>query len=60
MPNICGKRYRPDLASAVGILSKYMSRPSDEHWKGAKRVLKYIKGTTTTAWYLMAEAQDVL
>ena len=22
---------RPDLASAVGILSKYMSRPSDEH-----------------------------
>ena len=36
---------RPDLASAVGILSKYMSRPSDEHWKGAKRVLRYIKGT---------------
>ena len=36
---------RPDLASAVGILSKYMSRPSNEHWKGAKRVLRYIKGT---------------
>ena len=36
---------RPDLASAVGILSKYLSRPSNEHWKGAKRVLRYIKGT---------------
>ena len=36
---------RPDLASAVGILSKYMSTPSNEHWKGVKRVLRYIKGT---------------
>ena len=36
---------RPDLASAVGRLLKYMSRPSDEHWKGAKRILRYIKGT---------------
>ena len=36
---------RPDLASAVGILSKYLSRPSNEYWKGAKRVLRYIKGT---------------
>ena len=36
---------RPDLASAVCILSKYLSRPSNEHWKGAKRVLRYIKGS---------------
>ena len=33
------------LASAVGILSKYMTKPSQEHWKGVKRILKYIKGT---------------
>ena len=36
---------RPDLASAVSILSKYMSRPGKEHWQGAKRILRYIKGT---------------
>ncbi len=36
---------RPDLCSAVGILSKFMTRPSKEHWFGAKRVLRYIKGT---------------
>ena len=36
---------RPDLASAVGILSKYMSRPGKEHWQGVKRILRYIQGT---------------
>ena len=36
---------RPDLAAAVGILSKYMTKPSQEHWKGVKRILRYIKGT---------------
>ena len=35
----------PDLAAAVGILSKYMTKPSQEHWKGVKRILRYIKGT---------------
>ena len=36
---------RPDISSAVGILSKFMSRPSREHWQGVKRILRYIKGT---------------
>ena len=36
---------RPDLAAAIGILSKYMSKPGKAHWEGVKRVLRYIKGT---------------
>ena len=28
----------PDLASAVGIHSKCMSRPGKEHWQGVKRI----------------------
>ena len=36
---------RPDISSAVGILSKFMSRPGRKHWQGVKRVLRYIKGT---------------
>ena len=30
---------RPDLAAAVGILSKYMSKPGKDHWTGVKRIL---------------------
>ena len=35
----------PDLAAAVGILSRFMSNPSQEHWSGVKRIFCYIKGT---------------
>ena len=35
----------PDLAAAVGVLSKFMSKPGKEHWQGIKRVLRYIQGT---------------
>ena len=36
---------KPDLSNAVSVLSKFMSNPGIEHWKGAKRVLRYIRGT---------------
>ncbi len=36
---------RPDLAYSVGILAQYMSAPSESHWSGVKRVLRYVKGT---------------
>ena len=32
---------RPDIAHAVGIFSRYMSKPRKEHWKIVKRVFKY-------------------
>ncbi|CAM8982250.1 unnamed protein product [Rhodiola kirilowii] len=35
---------RPDIAYAVGKLSRYTSNPSIHHWE-AIRVLKYLKGT---------------
>ena len=37
---------RPDIAEAVGKLSQHMGRPNNDHWVGAKRVLRYLKGTT--------------
>ena len=37
---------RPDLAFAVGVLCRHMEDPGIEHWKAAKRVLRYISGTT--------------
>jgi hypothetical protein len=36
---------RPDITHAVGVLSKYMSKPGKEHWTAAKRVFKYFHGT---------------
>jgi hypothetical protein len=36
---------RPDIAHAVGILSKYMSKPGKEHWTTVKRVFRYLCGT---------------
>ncbi len=30
---------RPNLAHAVGILSRYVSNPERRHWEAAKRIL---------------------
>ncbi|KAE8189368.1 hypothetical protein A4X06_0g4907 [Tilletia controversa] len=37
---------RPDLAFAVSTLGKFSSDPTEEHMIAAKRVLRYIRGTS--------------
>ena len=37
---------RPDIAYAVGTLAKFSSKPNQTHWVAAKRVLRYLKGTS--------------
>jgi hypothetical protein len=36
---------RLDIAYSVSILSQFMAKPHDNHWKEAKRVIQYLKGT---------------
>lgn len=36
---------RPDISYSVGLISRYMERPTKIHVNAAKRVLKYLKGT---------------
>ena len=36
---------RPDIAQAVGALSKYMSEPTVVHWEAAKGLLRYVATT---------------
>ncbi|XP_071653754.1 uncharacterized protein [Temnothorax longispinosus] len=36
---------RPDIALAVSNLSQFLDNPSMDHWKAAKRVLRYLQGT---------------
>lgn len=44
-----GLRYlvhtRPDIAYAVGIVSRYIERPTDLHLAVVKRICRYVKGT---------------
>ncbi|GLI69294.1 hypothetical protein VaNZ11_013867, partial [Volvox africanus] len=36
---------RPDISYSVGALSRYMSKPTVEHWQAAKGVSRYLIGT---------------
>jgi len=37
---------RPDIAFAVGVLSRFMSCPEQDHIRAGKKVLRYLRGTT--------------
>jgi hypothetical protein len=36
---------RPDIAQAVGALTKYMAKPTTAHWQAAVGVVRYLAGT---------------
>ncbi|XP_026440520.1 uncharacterized protein LOC113339470 [Papaver somniferum] len=38
---------RPDIMYAVGLVSRFMKSPRQSHLQDAKRILKYVKGTTS-------------
>ena len=35
----------PDIAYAVGVLSRFSSNPGKEHWAAVKHLFRYLKGT---------------
>eukprot|EP00253_Pinus_taeda_P014834 PITA_14834 len=37
---------RPDISFAVSYISRFMSAPKSDHWIAAKRVLRYVCGTS--------------
>ena len=36
---------RPDISYSVSILSQFLAKPCETHWKATKIVLRYLKGT---------------
>ena len=40
---------RPDIAQAVGAVSRYMANPSGEYWIAVKKILRYIRGISDVA-----------
>ena len=40
---------RPNVAQAVGVVSKFCSKPTEAHLTAVKRILRYLKGTLNLA-----------
>ena len=36
---------RPDIAFAVGVVSRFMADPGKKHWEAVKGILRYLSGT---------------
>ena len=52
---------RPDLAYAVGYVSRFMEKPTVEHLIAVKRILRYVAGTVNVGcYYRRNEGEAVL
>ena len=36
---------RPDIMHVVSLISRFMEKTKETHWKASKRILRYVKGT---------------
>ncbi|GJX74650.1 zinc finger, CCHC-type containing protein [Tanacetum coccineum] len=46
------KHTRPDIAYAIGRLSRFTSNPSRQHWKAMTRVFKYLRGSSSMSGWV--------
>ncbi|GKG39208.1 hypothetical protein Tco_0463353, partial [Tanacetum coccineum] len=37
---------RPDLAHAVGVVSRFLSNPGKKHWEAVKWIFRYLRVTS--------------
>eukprot|EP00253_Pinus_taeda_P010442 PITA_10442 len=51
---------RPDLSFAVGLVARFMQNPRESHWKAAKRILRYVRGTVQFGIHYSAKATPLL
>ena len=50
---------RPDIAHAVGVVSRYMSHPGIEHWNAVKWILRYLRGTSNKCLHFGGSNTDL-
>jgi len=43
---------RPDLSYSVNKLAQYCASPTERHWRGVKRIMRFVKGTINTTLQL--------
>jgi hypothetical protein len=46
---------QPNISFAVGVCSRYMQETHELHWKAAKRILRYVKGTPSFGIFYAAD-----
>jgi len=52
---------RPDIMFSVCLCARFQSNPKESHFTAAKRILKYIQGTTTVQlWYPSEVSLDLV
>lgn len=51
---------RPDISFAVNKMSQFMHKPTDEHWNGVKRILRYLSGSMSTGIFLSSQNAPAL
>eukprot|EP00253_Pinus_taeda_P004324 PITA_04324 len=51
---------RPDLSFDVGLIAHFMKNPREIHWKAAKRILHYVRGTIQFGIHCSAKAAPLL
>lgn len=49
---------RPDIAFGVNLLSRFKENPSILHWKAAKQILRYLKGTIDHGIFYKGSKRD--
>eukprot|EP00253_Pinus_taeda_P008397 PITA_08397 len=50
----------PELSFVVGLVARFMQTPRESHWKAAKRILRYVRGTFQFGIHYSAEASPLL
>lgn len=51
---------RPDIAFAVSDVAKFSANPTQRHWTGVKRILRYLKGTSDLGLHYTSSDVDGL
>ncbi|XP_051127606.1 uncharacterized mitochondrial protein AtMg00810-like [Andrographis paniculata] len=52
---------RPDITFCVGVCARFQSAPKESHLKAAKRILRYINGTSELGlWYSKRSSLDLI
>eukprot|EP00253_Pinus_taeda_P006774 PITA_06774 len=51
---------RPNLSFAVGLVARFLQNPRESHWKAAKRILRYVRGTIQFGIHYSAKATPLL
>lgn len=51
---------RPDICMAVNYFSRQQSNPTETHWRGLKRILRYLKGSANLSLVYKRQASEVL